>query len=143
MHDILEFMGRHWIVVSLAILAFIWVIIEEAQRQVGGSAGLSPQQVVDKINHEDAVVIDIRENSAFAAGHITGAVNFSKSQIDRDIKLLEKYKAKPLIVVCAMGRSAAVVLNDLRKNGFDHVYLLKGGMTAWENASLPTVKGDK
>lgn len=141
MHEILAFMGRHWVLVSLIILAFIWVLLEEAQRQVGGSAGLSPQQVVDKINHEAAVVLDIRDQTAFTAGHITSAVNLSKSQIDRDITQLDKYQRKLLVIVCGSGQASATLLSQLRKKGFDQVYLLKGGMNAWANANLPVIKG--
>ena len=53
---------------------------------------------------------------------------------------LEKYKDKPIIVVCAMGMSAKKVAGNLSKDGFQQVSVLKGGMASWQNANLPVSK---
>ncbi len=53
---------------------------------------------------------------------------------------LEKHKDKPIIVVCVAGMSAVQVANDLYKNGFTRVSVLKGGMNSWTSAGLPVAK---
>ncbi len=143
MHDILDFISRHWLLAALTVVAFLWVIVEEARRQSGGRYGLSPQETVNKINHDDAVVLDIREPSAFANGHITGAINITKQEIERDPTVVDKYKNKPLIVVCMAGVNAQKIVNVLSKRDFTQLYLLSGGLTAWTTAGLPLVKGNK
>lgn len=140
MQQVMQFIGHHWILVLLAALAFIWVIIEEARRQTGNGASINPQEMIYKMNHEEAVVLDIRDSALFNSGHITGAVNLPKKEVEADVKKLEKYRAKPLIIVCRSGRTALEVLSLLKKNNFDKLYLLAGGMEAWNSAGLPVIK---
>lgn len=143
MQQIMQFISHHWVLVLFAVLAFIWVIVEEARKQAGGSASINPQETIYKMNHEEATVLDIRDAALFAAGHITGAVSIPKKEIEADVKKLDKYRTKPLVIVCRSGRTAVDVINLLKKNNFDKLYLLSGGMEAWNSAGLPLVKGDK
>ena len=58
-----------------------------------------------------------------------------------DFSSLEKYKTKPIIVVCTTGMTAQGTAAAMSKAGFERVYLLAGGMGAWQSASLPTTTG--
>ncbi len=143
MQQIMQFISHHWVLVLFAVLAFIWVIVEEARRQAGGSTSINPQETIYKMNHEEAIILDIRDSALFVEGHITGAINLPKKELEADVKKLEKYRAKPIIIVCRSGRTAVDALSLLKKNNFDKLYLLTGGMEAWNNAGLPLVKGAK
>lgn len=143
MQQLIEFITNHWLLVSFAAVAFIWVMFEEARRQAGSGSSLNPQEAIHKMNHEEAVVLDIRDPALFTQGHITGAVSLPKTDLEADLKKLDPYRAKPLIIVCRRGRTALEVLSLLKKNNFDKLYVLTGGMEAWNNAGLPLVKGDK
>ncbi len=72
-------------------------------------------------------VIDIREASAFAAGHIQDAHNVAGSEI-----LTEAAKAdKPVLVVCYSGQTACYYTSLLRLYGYHDAQAMKWGMSGW------------
>ena len=93
------------------------------------------------INKEDAVVLDIRAQKDFKDGHIIGSKQIKPEEVrEGNFSKLEKYKDKPIIVVCAMGNLASGTANKMVKQGFNHTYVLSGGIGAWQGASLPLSK---
>ncbi len=140
MSKVLEFVTAHWILVSLFVIAFIWVIFEEGRHQGVGGVRQSPQGVTSLINNENAVVIDLRDVKAFKDGHITNSVNIPMATIDQKMSKIEAYKDRPMILVCAMGQQSTRVMNKLRKQGFEKVYILGGGVGAWKKDNLPLKK---
>ena len=102
---------------------------------------LSPQELTFLMNKEDGVVVDIRAAKEFKSSHILDAVHLPMEKANKnDFASLEKYKSKPIIVVCAAGMTATKVANQLHKAGFENASLLKGGMNAWVGAGLPVAK---
>jgi rhodanese-related sulfurtransferase len=95
---------------------------------------------VQLINRRDAVVLDVRDTGDYAAGHITGARHISESQLADRMKELEKFKSRPIVVCCRTGTRAPVVSALLRKQGFAEAFALRGGIAAWQQASLPLEK---
>ena len=135
-----EFIANH----SSLVLAFvvilgmlIWTLWQGASR---GLKKLSPMDATQLINREDAVVIDVRSDGEFNQGHIVNAVNIPQKSLEEQLSKLEKYRDRPIITACRNGQIALGVGNRLRKNGFEQVYNLAGGLTAWEGANLPLVK---
>ncbi len=92
------------------------------------------------INREDAVVVDVRTDGEFSQGHIVNAVNIPQKSVEEQLTKLNKYRNKPIIMACRTGQVASGVGSKLRKNGFEQVYNLAGGLAAWESANLPLVK---
>jgi rhodanese-related sulfurtransferase len=77
----------------------------------------------------------------FKAGHILGSRQLKAEELKNgNFAKLENSKDKPIIVVCAMGVSAKKTAAQLLKVGFEKVTVLKGGMNAWQSASLPVSK---
>lgn len=106
----------------------------------GGGRGvkrLSPVDATQLINREDAVVLDVRPDGEFNQGHIVNALNIPQKQVTEQLDKLKKYRDRPIIAACRTGQMAGSVCNVLRKNGFEHVYSLQGGLVAWEGANLP------
>ncbi len=101
---------------------------------------LSPQALTQLINQNDAVLIDIRDAEVFKKGHITGAVNVPADQWDQKIRKLHRFKDKPVIVTCKLGQQASKAAEKLKAEGFTDLYVLKGGVQAWQEASMPLVK---
>ena len=86
-------------------------------------------------------MLDIRPVAEFKKGHILGAKQIKAEQVTKgDFTGLEKQKDKPIIVVCAMGMTCKRTANQMLKEGFEQVSVLKGGMNAWQGASLPISK---
>lgn len=102
---------------------------------------LSTHDATMLMNKDDALVLDIRPAAEFKKGHILGAKQLKTEQINKgEFTSLEKSKDKPIIVVCAMGMTAKRTATQMSKAGFSQVSVLKGGMNAWQGASLPVAK---
>lgn len=141
MQQFIEFVGNNY------ILAGIWVALAVAlvYTTVGSSLSsiqqLSTHDATLLMNKEDALVLDIRQANEFKKGHILGAKQLKAEQINQaDFSTLEKHKSTPIIVVCAMGMTAKRTATQMLKAGFTNVSVLKGGMNAWQGASLPVAK---
>jgi rhodanese-related sulfurtransferase len=138
MSQLFEFVGNHPILVGIFAVLLTLFIRNETQR---GGRGVSPQELVNLVNKEGAVVLDVRDSKEFAAGHIVDAVNVPHTSLESRLAELEKYKEKPVTIVCKMGQHAGTAGAMLRKAGFASVSRLSGGMTEWRNQNLPVVKG--
>ena len=138
MSQLFEFVGNHPILVGIFAVLLTLFIRNETQR---GGRGVSPQELVNLVNREGAVVLDVRDSKEFAAGHIVDAVNVPHTSLESRLAELEKYKEKPVTIVCKMGQHAGTAGAMLRKAGFGSVSRLSGGMTEWRNQNLPVVKG--
>jgi len=97
-------------------------------------------EAVQLINRRDAIVLDVRETGDFAAGHIANARHVPEAQLNDRIGDLEKFKARPIIVTCRTGTRAPSVAGALRKRGFAEAVALRGGIAAWQQASMPLQK---
>jgi len=145
MQDILLFVNHHLALFSaLAIILVILVILEFIKIQRGASR-LTPAEVIRSINHEKAVVIDIRSLDAFKSGHITGAISLplndlKNADLKTKTKKIEKFKSQPIIIACATGADSAKAAALLAQQGFQ-TQLLNGGLRAWRDAEMPLVKG--
>ena len=106
----------------------------------GDSDSLSPAAATLMMNREDAVVLDVRESSEWASGHIAGARHIALAQLDKRITELDKLKAWPLIVCCARGSRSRTAMAALKKAGFEKVFVLEGGVAAWLEANLPVTR---
>jgi rhodanese-related sulfurtransferase len=138
MAQLFEFIGHHPILVGIFAVLLVLFIRNETQR---GGKGVSPQELVNLVNKEGAIVLDVRDSKEFAAGHIVDAVNVPHTALESRLSELEKYKEKPVTIVCKMGQHAGTAGAVLRKAGFASVSRLSGGMTEWRNQNLPVVKG--
>jgi len=116
----------------------IWPLISRAFR-VSNEVGTF--EAVQLINRRDALVLDVRSSGDYAAGHIANAKHVPEAQLADRIKELEKYRSRPIIVSCGAGSRAPGVGGMLRKKGFSEVFALRGGIAAWQQASLPLEKG--
>ncbi|MBK6744624.1 MAG: rhodanese-like domain-containing protein [Hydrogenophilales bacterium] len=108
--------------------------------RLSGVKQIGPQEAVMLFNHEDALILDVRENSEFADGHIAKAKHVPMGQLKTRLSELEKHKGKPIVAVCRSGNRSGHACGILKKAGFENVYNLAGGMGAWEQANLPREK---
>ncbi len=136
MDELLKFIGEHWLLWSaLALIALAFIALE-VQTRMGGEQ-IAPEKVVDMINHDQAVLFDVRPQENFAKGHIVNAIHLPLADIEANSVNYKQHQDKPVIVVCQLGRSAVGGAMQFRKAGFTKVYVLQGGMQAWLAAKLP------
>ena len=92
------------------------------------------QMVASKDPH---VLVDIREESEWAAGHAAGAVHLGKGIIERDIEAQVPDKHTRLVLYCGGGYRSALAADNLQKMGYTDAISLDGGWKAWQQAGLP------
>jgi rhodanese-related sulfurtransferase len=89
---------------------------------------------------EPHVLIDVREDSEWAAGHAAGAVHLGKGIIERDIEARIPDKSARLVLYCGGGYRSALAADNLRKMGYTDAISLDGGWRAWRAAGLEVEK---
>lgn len=139
MEPLISFLMSHWILTSLFVVLLVAVIAYEVYSASLSTSTLPPEMIVNAMNHQEAVVIDIRNAQSFGEGHIVGAHNLPADQLDKKIATLQKFKGKPLIIVCSLGKEATKVAVTLKKQGFQAI-VLHGGLQGWRAAGLPIIK---
>ena len=137
MQQLIEFATHHWALVGVFIVLLIFVFWEEA-RSKGLGARLTCSQATRLINSEDAVVFDIRSINDFKKGHIVNAINLPEA--NSNMEKLNKYKKKPIILVCNNGQKSGGLAMKLKKQGFAQLQVLSGGISEWTRAGLPLTK---
>lgn len=101
---------------------------------------LTPQQAINLVNSEDGVFLDLRESGEYGKGHIVNSLNIPATKLDGRLAELEKYRDKPVVLVCKMGQHSGASGKKLREQGFLKVFRMGGGMMEWGQQQLPLVK---
>ena len=135
--QIIEFTGNH----PFLILAFVGtlaaLIYSEISRRLSGMLTGGVVEATQLSNRENAVFLDIREDKEYRGGHIPEAIHIPLSQLSARVSELGTYKDRPVIAYCRSGNRSSSAGGVLKKNGFESVYNLGGGIVAWEKANLP------
>ncbi|AIF97638.1 MAG TPA: rhodanese-like domain-containing protein [Alteromonas australica] len=141
MDQVIEFAGNNIVLAGVWVALVAMLIFSYVSSLTSSIKEVSTHDATLMINKEDAVVLDIRAQKEFKAGHILGARQIKPEALrEKNFNTLENSKDKPIIVVCAMGNQARGTANAMSKAGFSKVSVLKGGMNAWQSASLPISK---
>lgn len=136
----MEFFKQNVMLIGLAIGSGLALLLPMVSRSVAGITTLSVTEAVMLMNRKSALVLDVREADEFAQGHLQGARHIPLSQLSTRLKELEKFRDKPVLVVCARGRRANAAAKLLKAQQFIHLNILKGGMLAWTDAKMPSSK---
>jgi len=137
MEDIWAFLIQHWALSGLVVVLLIIFLANEWRQHAFGLPSLAAQELVGLINHKRAVVIDVRDQEAFAKGHILGALNITQADLENKKKTMNKFKSRPIVVVCQNGFTSPKVGQWFLDKGFTDVYYLKGGLDHWRAENLP------
>ena len=89
---------------------------------------------------EPHILVDTREESEWAAGHVKGALHLGKGVIERDIETQVPDKATKLVLYCGGGFRSALVADNLQKMGYSNAISLDGGWRALKESDLPLEK---
>ena len=85
-------------------------------------------------------LIDVREESEYAAGHLPTAIHLGRGILERDIEQRFPDTATELILYCGGGFRSALAADMLQKMGYTNVISMDGGFRAWKEAGLPVVR---
>lgn len=131
-----EFVGNHPLLFLALFVVLALLIGGEIRQRLSGVTEVGPSEATRLLNHENAIMIDTRGEKDYKFGHIVNSLHAP----DLNTIKLDKYRERPLIVYCRSGNTSAAYCSKLRKQGFETVYNLKGGVIAWERAELPLTK---
>lgn len=138
--EVTKLVVNNWYLFAALVVVLALIAFDPLRRLIYRIGGVGPTELVTLLNRQNAVVLDVRDNKEFHAGHIVGAINVPLAELATRAGELDKYKSRPLVVSCRLGQSAAKAAVLLRKRGLENVNVLTGGMTAWERAQLPVEK---
>lgn len=136
MGQFFAFLAEQWVLAAMLVAAIFLLIQHESRK--GGKA-LTPQQLVNSVNKGDAIVVDVRDEKDYKKGHIVDSVNIPHAKMAERWVELEKYREKPVILVCNLGHHAGPAGKILAGHGFSDLRRLGGGMAEWKNSQLPLV----
>lgn len=136
--QIIEFSTNHSMLVAALAAILLMLAFDVFRHTLSGVSEVGPGQATRLLNTENAVLVDIRSAKEFRGSHIAHAVHIENTENAAD--KLGKFRDKPLIVYCNSGNRSIGTCGKLRKQGFERVYNLKGGLLAWQKAELPVAK---
>jgi rhodanese-related sulfurtransferase len=135
----IEFARDNILLIAVAVISGVMLVLP-ALRRSGGGHSVDTLQATQRINREDAMVIDVRDAAEVAQGKILGARAVPLAQLADRAAELRKNKEKPIIVYCGRGNQSQQAAAILRKHGYANVFNLSGGFAAWQQAGLPIEK---
>ncbi len=89
---------------------------------------------------EKMVLVDVREESEWARGHVAGAVYLGKGVIERDIEQRIPDTSATIVLYCGGGFRSALAADNLQKMGYKNVISMDGGWKGWVEAGYPTAR---
>ena len=138
--DIWLFIEKNLFLVVVCVVSGAMLLWPLVRGGFSGAKDVSVQEAVQLINRRDAVVLDVRDATEYAAGHIPNSRHIPAAEIEKRLKELDKFKSRPIVISCRSGTRAASASAVLKKNGFQEVFPLKGGVLGWQQAAMPIEK---
>lgn len=111
-------------------------IVEEAKKHVRETSVDEVKKRLDR--GEKLTLIDVREESEWAKGHLPGAIHLGKGIIERDIEQRIPDTSREIILYCGGGFRSALVAENLQKMGYTTVISMDGGWRGWTEKKFPT-----
>ncbi len=88
---------------------------------------------------EKPLLIDVREDSEWARGHVPGAIHLGKGVIERDIERTIPDKSTLIVLYCGGGFRSALAADNIQRMGYRNVISMDGGWRGWTEAGLPII----
>lgn len=134
-----QFLQQNWMLAAVAAVSGAMLVWSFIGTKLSGIEEADTLKAT-RLYNDDALILDVREDKEFSAGHIPKAKHIPLGQLAGRLQELEKFKAKPILVTCRSGQRSARACGMLKKAGFETVYNQAGGIIAWERANLPVAK---
>jgi rhodanese-related sulfurtransferase len=142
MNRLAEFIQVHPLSAGLVVALAVAAIVIELRHRKEGATALGPMDAVRLING-GALVVDVRDADAYAAGHIIDSRHIKPSDLPTQADTLKKYREKPVLLYCETGALSSAAARTMKALGFGKAVNLRGGLAAWKKENLPTVVATK
>lgn len=133
--ELINFLIAHFYLSVPLIIVMVLLFMSNAKK---GGKKISPQTLINLSNQDKTLIVDIRDSESFNAGHITASINIPLNDLTRRSNEIEK-NDKIVVMVCEMGGASPNAGENLKKEGFENVCILKGGINQWKMDNLPLV----
>ena len=137
MGQFIVFVHHHPLLFAAFGVVVVLLVLNELVYMLRGGKTVGPMEAVRLINDKDAVILDVRSESEYRKSHILNARNLPRQRVDEEPKELQKLKEREVIICASTDTVAAQVRDKLSAKGYASVHSLKGGLHAWQGASLP------
>ena len=123
-------------VLMAAASAYWYMLPGENEGEYGD---VTVERAMELINEKPSLVIlDVRTDGEYRDGHIEGAVNIPVNELEGRLGELEK--EDETLVYCRTGNRSGTAVGILKENGYEKIFHMNKGITAWTAAGYPTVK---
>ena len=122
--------------VPLFLSIMLWFRSETTR----GGPKVDCNQLTNLVNKNSACLVDVRPKSEFEMGAIAGSVNIPFDELENRNDELLKEKDNPIVLICKIGRNAALAGEKMRSYGHKETHVLQGGISTWQQEGLPLVK---
>ncbi len=113
-------------------------IVEDAKKRI---REVSIDDVKAKLDRgEQFLLVDVREESEYAADHLPGAVHLGKGIIERDVEDRVPDQNTPIVLYCGGGFRSALAADNLQKMGYTQVLSMDGGIRGWREKGFTLTK---
>jgi rhodanese-related sulfurtransferase len=113
-------------------------LVREAKKRIKEDDVQTTKKKLDA--GEKMILVDVREESEWARGHIPNALHLGKGIIERDIEKAIPEKGAVIVLYCGGGFRSALAADNLQKMGYSNVISMDGGWREWTQADFPTIK---
>jgi len=112
-------------------------LVREAKKRIKEDDVQTTKKKLDA--GEKMILVDVREESEWARGHIPNALHLGKGIIERDIEKAIPEKGAVIVLYCGGGFRSALAADNLQKMGYSNVISMDGGWREWTQAGFPTI----
>jgi len=88
------------------------------------------------------LLVDVREDSEWAAGHLPGAIHLGRGVIERDVEERVPDHGAEVVLYCGGGFRSALAADNLQKMGYTNVLSMDGGVRGWRERGFPMTSGE-
>jgi len=114
-------------------------IVEDTRKRI---REVTIDEVKAKLDRKEKfLLIDVREESEYAADHLPGAVHLGKGIIERDVEARVPDQNTPMVLYCGGGFRSALAADNLQKMGYTQVLSMDGGIRGWREKGFALIKG--
>ena len=132
----LQFVSLHPYLGIATALAAALVAVYEMRARSESLISVSPQDLIRLMN-QGALVLDLRPQEQYQAGHLNGARQMSGESLLNAGETLKRLKEKAVVVYDDSGSLSGAAVRQLAAQGFTKVAALRGGLAAWRADNLP------
>jgi rhodanese-related sulfurtransferase len=135
-----EFLVQNIWLVALFVASGVMLVWPELSKLIGGPHEIGTLEATRLMNQGSTLVLDVGDEKDYLAGHLPRARHIPARDLGGRLEEIARYKEKAVIVSARGNAPASAAVRALKRAGFKTVYQLKGGVAAWQQASLPVEK---